>query len=314
MTFQWPWLLIGLVLIPFLLIVYLVMQWRRRKYAVRFTNLALLSEVVGKGPGIRRHIPPVLFLLALTNLLISLARPEAIIRIPKETTSVMVVLDVSGSMQADDLKPTRMDAAKEAAHTLIDALPENMLVGLASFNTGASLNAPLSRDHRMVHQAVDTLYANGGTAIGEGLFIALDQLATRPSDDQGQKGPALVVLLSDGASQAGRSPAQAAERAKNEGIKVYTVGVGQRGASPMLRSGQRVTLDEQTLQAIAAATEGEYFYAAEASELQKIYADLGSQVSWIEEKTEVTAIFSAIGTVFLIIAGALSLIWFARLP
>ncbi len=313
MTFQWPWLLLSLSLIPVLMAVYVYMQWRRRQYAVRFTNLALLGQVVGKGPGLRRHIPPVLFLLGIANLLISLARPEAIVRIPRETTSIMIVMDVSGSMMADDLRPTRMDAAKQAARSLVEALPENMLVGVASFNIAASLNAPLTRDHAVVKRAIDSLYANGGTAIGEGLAVALDQLATRPLDDQGQPGPAIIVLLSDGASQAGRPPAQVAERARSEGIKVYTVGVGQRGAAPQLRTGQRVELDERTLEAIAQATDGQYFYAAQTSELKKIYSDLASRVSWIEEKTEVTAFFSAAGAVFLIIGAILSLFWFARM-
>lgn len=314
MTFQWPWLLLTLCLIPILMAAYMVMQGRRRKYAVRFTNVALLGEVVGKGPGIRRHIPPVLFLLGMANLLVGLARPEAIVRIPRETMSLMIVLDTSGSMLAEDLKPNRMEASKQAAHALVNALPDNMLVGLASFNLSATLNAPLTRDHGMVGRAIDSLYANGGTAIGEGLFTALDQLATRPLDEQGNPVPAIVVLMSDGASQAGRTPAQAAERAKAEGIKVYTVGVGQRGAAPQLRTGQRVVLDETALLSIAEITEGQYFYAAEANDLAKIYSDLGSRVSWTEEKTEVTAIFSAMGAIFLLMAATFSLFWFARLP
>lgn len=314
MTFQWPILLVSLVLIPILMGLYLLAQWRRRQYAVRFTNLALLGQVVGKGPGIRRHIPAVIFLLGMSNLLVSLARPMAVIRVPKDEATVMVVMDVSGSMQADDLKPTRMEAAKQAARALVDALPDQLQTGLISFQTSASVNTPLTRDHTVMNRGINALSANGGTAIGEGLFQALDQLATRTPDANGAQGSAVVVLLSDGANNAGRPPEQAAQRARDAGVKVYTVGIGQRGAAPILRGGQRVELDETTLQRIAQVTGAEYFYAAESNQLEKIYADLGSMVSWVEEKTEVTALFTALGSALLILGGLLSLLWFARLP
>ncbi len=314
MSFQWPWLLLTLALIPIVFGLYLLAQWRRRQYTVRFTNLALLGSVVGRRPGIRRHIPAFFFLAGLTTLLVSLARPEAVIRVPKDQTAVMLVMDVSGSMQADDLKPTRMEAAKNAAHALVDSLPDQMLVGLVSFNAAPSVNAPLARDHTIMHRGINSLYANGGTAIGEGLNMALDQLAQRPANDKGERANGVVVLLSDGANSAGRAPAQIAQRAKDEGIRVYTIGIGERGSRATLRTGQRVDLDETTLQAIAQTADGEYFYAADANDLEKIYSDLGSQVSWTEERTEVTALFSAAGTVLMLLAGLFSLWWFARLP
>jgi Ca-activated chloride channel family protein len=226
----------------------------------------------------------------------------------------MLVMDVSGSMQANDLQPTRMEAAKQAAHALVDSLPDQMQTGLISFSSASSVAAPLTRDHTLVHRAINSLFANGGTAIGEGLNSALDQLAQRPTDAQGNQGPAVVVLLSDGANAAGRSPDQAAQKALDAGVKVYTVGIGQRGARPTVQGGQRVDLDETTLQRIANITGADYFYAAETTQLEKVYADLGSMVSWEEEKTEVTAFFSAAGAVLLLIGGALSLLWFARLP
>ena len=313
MSFQWPLLLCTLGIIPFLLLIYALAQMRRRQYAVRFTNLALLREVAPKGPGIRRHIPAALFLLGMAVLLFALARPQSVIRVPSDNSAVMVVIDISGSMNANDLRPMRIEAAKQAAQTFIDALPDNAAVGLVSFNTAARLDAPLTTDHIQVSRAASKLRADGGTAIGEALELALDELATREAGPDGQLPPGTVVLLSDGASNYGRPPSVAAQRAAQENVHVYTVGIGQRGASPLI-GGRPVELDESTLQAVASTTQGDYFYAQDSSSLEKIYADLSSQVSWKEEKTEVTALFTAAGTIVLLIAGALSLLWFQRLP
>lgn len=314
MTFEWPYLLASLGLIPLLCALYLLAQRRRRAYAVRFTNLALLQSVMQRGPGVRRHIPPLLYLLGLAALLISLARPIAVIAVPREQTTIMLVLDTSGSMQADDLRPTRMSAARAAAHAFIEALPENIQVGLVSFNTSARVNTPPTNDRLTVARAIDGLRADGGTAIGDGLSLALDQLALRPTGSDGQRAPGLVVLLSDGQSTTGQPPAAATERARQEQIKVYTVGVGQRGAVPLINGQLPVRLDEATLQNIAEQTGGSYFYAAESDQLERIYAELGSQVSWIEERTEVTAIFSAAGALLLVLGGLLSLRWLQQLP
>lgn len=314
MTFEWPLLLWSLAAIPILVGLYLLAQRRRRAYAVRFTNLALLREVAGRGPGARRHVPPLLFLLGLSALLVSLARPVAVIAVPREQTSIMLVLDVSGSMEADDLQPNRMIAAQAAAQAFVDELPSNVQTGLVTFSSGAYLNAPLSPDRSLVTQQIDRLRPGGGTAIGDGLHLALDQLAQRPANENGERAPGLVVLLSDGQSTAGRPPADAAERARQENIPVYTVGVGQRGGPPVMVNGQPVQLDEATLQTIANQTGGSYFYAAETDALEQIYTDLGSQVSWVEERTEVTAIASALGALLLTTGGLLSLWWFGRLP
>ncbi len=314
MTFQWPYLLVALALVPALLALYIVAQRRRRAYAVRFTNLALLGAVVGRGPGFRRHIPPLLFLLSLTALLISLARPTAVIAVPRDQTAVLLVLDVSSSMTAGDLQPDRMAAARAAAQTFVEQLPEGMQVGVVSFSSSASVGAPLTHDHAAVGRAIDGLRANGGTAIGEGLNLALDQLAGRPADEGGGRAPGLVVLLSDGESNAGIPPATAAARARAEGVRVHTVGIGQHGATTPIGGRNRVGLDETTLRAVASETGGEYFYAAERGELEAIYGDLGSQVQWVEERTEVTALVSALGTLLLVVGGLLGLRWFGRFP
>lgn len=314
MSFEWPYLLLSLALVPLLCALYLLAQRRRRAYTIRFTNLALLSQVIQRGPGVRRHVPPLLYLLRLAALLISLARPIAVIAVPRDQTTIMLVMDTSGSMQADDLRPTRMEAAKQAAHAFIDSLPRNIQVGLVGFNGNASLRIAPTDDRVEVARAIDDLRAVGGTAIGDGLDLALDQLAQRPLSDDQQQAPALVVLLSDGQSTAGQPPAVATARAQQEQIKVYTVGIGQRGAVPLINGQLPVRLDEQTLQNIAEETGGSYFYAAESSELAEIYAELGSQVSLVAERTEVTALFSAAGAVLLVLGGLLSLRWLQQLP
>jgi Ca-activated chloride channel family protein len=315
MTFQWPLLLLSLGLVPVLAALYVLGQRRRRRYAVRFTNLALLAEVAPKGPGRRRHIPPLLFGLGLAALLFSLARPTAVIAVPRDQTAVMLVMDVSGSMAADDLDPNRMEAAKSAARAFVNALPRGVQVGLVSFNNTARLSTPLTPEREEVEQAIDGLRADGGTAIGDGLNLALDELAQRPRDAQGNAAPARIVLLSDGASTAGVPPSQAAARAAEERVPVQTVGIGDRNATPVV-GGQRqpVPLDETTLQEIARQTGGDYYYAAGASELEEIYSNLGSQVRWVEERTEVTALASALGSVLLIAAGLLGLRWFGHVP
>jgi Ca-activated chloride channel family protein len=313
-TFEWPMMLAGLLLAPLLLLLYLLAQRRRRAYTLRFTNLALLSQVVGRAPAWRRHVPPVLYLLGLAALLVSLARPSAVVALPQDQSSVVLVIDVSGSMNADDLQPYRMEAAKLAARSFVDHLPDQAQAGLVRFSQSASVAAPLTRDHRLVARSIDQLSANGGTAIGDGLALALDLLAQRPTGLNAQRAPGTIVLLSDGASTFGIPPEEAALRAQREGIKVYTVGVGQRGATPLIGGRQPARLDEATLQQIASVSGGEYFYAAETNDLTQIYADLGSQIEVVEEETEITALLAGLATGLLVVGGLLGLRWFQQLP
>jgi Ca-activated chloride channel homolog len=286
MTFLWPAALVALVLLPVLAGTYVLMQRRRHAYALRFTNLTLLREVSTRQPGVRRHVPPVLFLLGMTALLVSLARPSLVLAVPRAETDIVLVLDVSGSMAAADLQPTRLGAATNAARTLIDDLPDGANVGVVSFSQGASVVAPLSSDRTQAERALDGLTANGGTAIGDGLNAALNQLA----------------------------PEQVAARAKQLGVEVDTIGIGERGVSTYLNRQTAVGLDETTLRNIADATGGKYFYAVDSGQLADIYSNLGSQVSWVAERTEVTALASGLGAAFFLVAGALALRWFGRLP
>ncbi|HXN04979.1 MAG TPA: VWA domain-containing protein, partial [Candidatus Acidoferrum sp.] len=227
MSFRSPWLLVGLLAIPLLVGFYLSSQQRRRDYAVRFTNLALLGQVMGKGPGFRRHLPAILFIAGVAGLLLSIAGPQATIRIPKGQTNVMLAVDVSGSMAATDVQPTRIEAAIAAGRTLIDKLPSNAQVGLVIFNSQAQVLAPLTTDKGSVKDALGTLAPGGGTAIGDAIQVAVAQLAN-VADPNGPKSQnyARVVLLTDGSSNTGIDTVTAAANAAKAKIPVETIGVG----------------------------------------------------------------------------------------
>jgi Ca-activated chloride channel homolog len=314
MTFEWPLMLIALLTLPTVAGLYLLAQRRRRAYALRFASLPLLAQLATARPGWRRHVPPLLYALSLAAMLIALARPSAVITVPRDQATAMLVVDVSGSMAADDLRPSRLAAAQQAAREYVDGLPASTRVGLVSFETRASVQVAPTTDHDAVRRAIERLRAEGGTAIGDGLAAALTQVADRPTDATGQPTPAAVVLLSDGQQTAGSPFAEAAVRAKSLGVKVDTVGIGQRGATPVLRGRQTVGLDETALQQIASATGGQYFYAGESYQLRAIYADLSSQVAWVQQRTEVTALFAGAAAALMLLGGLLGLRWFAQLP
>ena len=315
MSFQSPSLLIGLLAIPLLIWLYLASQHRRREYTVRFTNLALLQQVMGKGPGFRRHLPAILFIAGLTGLLLSMARPQATIRIPKGQTSVMLAVDVSGSMAASDVQPTRMQAAIGAGRTLIDKLPSNAQVGLVIFNSQAEVVAPLTSDKGSVKDVLGSLAPGGGTAIGDAIQVAVAQLANIV-DPNGPKSQhyAMVVLLTDGSSNTGIDNMTAAANAAQAHIPVDTIGIGARNQSVMVQ-GQLVDgVDEQALQQIASATGGHYYYAQDEGQLNQIYSELGSHIGWTTSKLDLTVPLLALGTIIVVAGGLFSLRWFRLLP
>lgn len=315
MSFQSPLLLVGLVAIPLLIGLYLASQKRRQTYTVRFTNLALLNQVVGKGPGFRRHLPAILFIAGLAGLLISMARPQATIRIPKGQTSVILAVDVSGSMAATDVQPTRIDAAIAAGRTLIDKLPGNAQVGLVIFNAQAQVIAPLTSDKGSVKDALGTLSPGGGTAIGEAIQASVAQLASIV-DPNGPKSQnyARVILLTDGSSNTGIDNMTAAGQASRAHIPVDTIGVGSRNQTVMVQGIAVDGVDEQALQQISSATGGKYYFAADEGQLNKIYSDLGSHIGWVTSKVDLTIPVLALGTLILVIGGLFSLRWFRLLP
>jgi|SRR5215831_11528548 len=314
MSFQSPIALLALLAIPVLAALYWLAQRRRHAYAVRFTNLELLGHVVPRSAGIRRHVPAALLLLALTGLAFSFAKPQATINVPGDRSNVMLVIDVSGSMQATDVQPTRLGAAEKAAQSLVDSLPPNASVGLVAFNATAFDIVPLGTDRDALRTGIESLRARGGTAIGDGLSLALDQLGAPASGPWSSHPPSMIVLLTDGVSNAGTPPGQAAARATEEHVPVNTVGIGSRGAQPVFVLGQDVGgVDEQELQSMAQTTGGKYFFATEAGQLQQIYSSLGSQFGWKHEKVDLTVPFAIAGTLVLLAGAGFSLWWFRLL-
>ncbi len=324
MSFAWPFMLVSLALIPVLVLGYLLIQRRRVKYAMRFTNLDLLANVVDRSPGWRRHLPPVFALAALAALLVALARPETTIAVPRDEASVVLAIDVSGSMMATDVPPTRLDAAKDAATRFVQGLPERFGVGLVSFSTGATALADPTEEREEILEEIEDLEAHTGTAIGDAIARAID---LAPKDDggkvtTGKDGKPLVsiLLLSDGASTQGISTDDAIGLAKEAGIAINTIALGTDAGTVTvpneLGEPQTVSVapDRETLEQIAEETGGTYFDAPTEQDLDSVYEAVGSQVAWDEERQEVTVAFAGAGAVLLLIASGLSALWFGRLP
>ncbi|HEV2820297.1 MAG TPA: VWA domain-containing protein [Solirubrobacteraceae bacterium] len=323
MSFEWPLALVALLLVPLMAVGYVLVQRARPRYAARFTNLDLLSNVVRETPQWRRHVPPVLFCAALGLLVVALARPHAVVAVPKETATVMLVTDVSGSMEAEDVAPTRLRAAQEAALAFAEELPEEVNLGLVSFSETAAVRVPPTDDREAIEQGIENLEADGGTAMGDGLATAVDALAdvaTAPGESEDP--PAVIVLLSDGESTVGMTqPLQAAVKARELGVPVFAVALGtDAGTVTQTPPGESfpVTIpvppDRETLRRIAQITDGESFDALDAERLSTVYENLGSRIGTEEEEREITAGFAAGGAVLLLAGGALSLLWFGRFP
>ena len=314
MTFQNPALLALLLFVPLLVLLYLLAQRRRRTYAVRFTNLALLAAVAGRRPRIRRHVPSFLFLLGLAGLVLGLAGPVLNLEVARQRADVVLVIDVSGSMEATDVQPSRIAAARTAARTLVNSLPGGDRVALISFNQRATVVVALTEDHGSVVSALDTLRPGGGTAIGDGILAAVGQLHPDSAASSPRTVPGLIVLLTDGSSNTGSDPDLAAATAKRDGIKLDTIGVGRRGQPTFVRGQQVDGVDESALQSLAETTGGSYFYADAAGQLERIYASLGSSFAWQFVRIDLTALVLSIAVLGLLAGGLLSLRWFRLFP
>jgi Ca-activated chloride channel homolog len=340
MTFLAPQLLLGLLLlIPIVIAFYLWAQRRRSRYAVRFTNLDLLANLVPKRPSWRRHLPPILYLGAIAALLIGLARPTMVIATPREDATVILAMDVSGSMRATDVSPTRLDAAKAAALSFIDKLPAGVRVGIVSFASEPLTLVTATTDRVALKTAIDGLTARDGTAMGDALMQVLDiaqaiQAAGSETPDASAapgasaapnavaKQPLVAaILLSDGANSVGQAkPLDAAQRARTLGVPIYTIALGtpQGTVDVQDQFGQTVTLqvppDPATLKQIASITGATAFDAQSANDLGSVYDNLQSRVGYTQERQEVT--FALVGAgLLLVLAGAgLSALWFGRLP
>jgi Ca-activated chloride channel homolog len=329
MTFAAPGLLFGLALIPLAAASYALAQRARRRYAVRFTNLDLLENVVTGRPGWRRQLPPLLFLLALAALVLALAQPQVYDRKPREQATVMLTTDSSGSMQASDVRPTRLAAARAAAKRFVVGLPRPFRLGVVSFNNIPKLLVPPTSDRTVVNSTLDGLQAKGGTAIGSAIetsLTGLRPLLKTPKPGQGatkrarKAPPAVVVLLSDGYSTTGPDPLEVAQQAKKLHVPINTVALGTEEATVTLtdRLGVsqtvRVPPDRETLRRIAQITGGEYFDAPDAKKLGNVYKSLGSSIGYVKVKRDVTQGFAGAGLGLMLLGGVLSLFWFGRLP
>ncbi len=332
----------ALLIVPILVAAYVLVQRRRQKYVVRYASLSIVKDALGKGPGIRRHIPAALFLLGVATMITAMARPTATVMLPSNEGTVILTVDVSGSMRADDLKPSRIEAAKAAARAFVANQPKSVRIGVVSFSTNASIVQAPTTDRDAVLAAIDRLVPQRSTAIGSGILTSLDAIfeqsgatptpyasdplgaplgasqtaPTPPPVPAGSYTSAIVVLLSDGASNIGPDPLDAAKVAADRGVKVYTVGVGNPNGVILRLGGQsaRVRLDEETLKRIAQETNGDYFRADSESNLSDIYKKLSTQLVFKPQQTELTAGVTGIAAVFMLVAGGLSLLWFHRLP
>jgi Ca-activated chloride channel homolog len=311
MSFQAPLFLLGLAVVPLALGALALARRRPARYVVRFPALPTLARVAPRGPRWRRIVPPALLCLALAGLALALARPEATVAVPIEQASVMLVTDTSGSMSATDVDPSRLAAAKDAAERFLDRVPDELRVGLVAFADAPNTVLRPSDDRDAVHAAIDRLRAEGGTATGDALDSALRALGTRSDDSP----PAAVVLLSDGANQTGRDPAEVAREAAAAGVPVYTVALGTEDGV-VESNGQvlRVPPDPEALQEVAELSGGTAFAAEDADALDQVYERLGSQIGTRKEKREISAGFAAAGLLLLGGSLAASLRWRGRLP
>jgi Ca-activated chloride channel family protein len=324
MSFAWPLALWGLAVVALLAIAYLIMQRRRPRYVARFTNVDLLANIVARRPRWRRHVPPALTLLALSALVVGLARPELAVAVPREEATVILAMDSSGSMTATDVAPDRMAVARDVASSFVEDLPEDFQVGLVSFSDQADVVVPPTADRAEAVRALERLEADNGTALGDAIARSVELgVSSLDEDEQPAEGesPVIVLVLSDGANTTGDfEPLEAAQQAVDAKVPVYTVALGTAEGTiegPDGYGGTRtiaVPPDPETLSQVAEATGGRFFEAADAEALRSVYDEIGSQVGTEQEQRELTVVFTAAGAVLLLVGAALSSLWFSRLP
>ncbi len=342
MSLIWPNMLWLLALLPLLVALYFWVLARKRRMTLRVSNIGIAKLAMGKGFGWRRHVPPLLLLLALTTLLFAVARPTATLTLPLAERTIMLAMDVSGSMRAEDVKPNRLVASQEAAKSFVNKLPREVRVGVVAFaGTAAVVQAPTNSREDVI-KAIDRFQLQRGTATGSGIILSLATLfpedgieiqhitgqrnfpgkeiggkkepPTRPPVAPGSYNSAAIIMLTDGQRTTGPDPLDAAKMAADRGIRVYTVGVGTTQGETIGFEGwsMRVRLDEETLKNISVLTHGEYFYAGTAEDLKKVYESLSSRMVVERKETEVTALLAAFGALLAVLSGGFSLWWFGR--
>jgi Ca-activated chloride channel homolog len=313
--FLQPWWLLAVLPVLALAAAYVWRQLRRRAYAVRFTNVDLLKTLAPKGLGWRRHVAAGVFLLALLALATAMARPSVDAKEPLERATVMLAIDVSLSMEADDVQPNRLAAAQEAAKEFVRQLPDTYNLGLVSFAKSANVLVSPTKDHESVVQAIDGLQLAEATATGEAVFTCLQAIQTVPADGANGAPPARIVLLSDGYRTYGRSIEEAATAASGANVPVSTIAFGtDSGVVDIGGQLQRVPVDRLSLAQLAETTSGFFYEAASAGELKRVYEDMGSSIGHRIMPREITQWYAGAALLFALAAGGMSLLWTSRLP
>ncbi len=317
MSFQSPFVLLALAALPLLVWAYRGQQRRRQRAAAAFVAPSLTPSVAPRRPRWRRHAPMLAFLLALAILIIAAARPQRSVAVPVDDGAIMLATDVSSSMNATDVAPTRLGAARAAEQRFIAGVPSSIRVGLLEFASKAIVLQTPSTDHALSSQALGELHTSGGTAIGDALLTALRQLTSLRSSN-GKRPPAAIVLASDGASNVGTRPLAAAHQAAAQQIPVYTIALGtNRGTIPIKRGSTTVAVpvppSPQELAQIASISGGRAFTAAATGQLSEVYAHLAAKLGHKRVKHEISSTFAGGGLVLLLLGSAMSLRWFGRL-
>jgi Ca-activated chloride channel family protein len=309
--FDWPLALVALALLPVLVALYVDRDRRRVASQEAFGNRDLLPNLVDRSPGRLRYLPAIALLVALVFLIVGVARPHATVKVQREEATIILAMDVSRSMKANDVQPTRLDAARVAAKTFLDQVPDKFQVGVVSFATRAAVGVAPTADRELVTTALDTLKPGEGTAIGDA--VALSVRVGQPQEKGAHAPPRAIVLISDGAQDGGRiNPVQGAQQAKRQGIPVYTVlvgtpdGVVQEALPGGLRRIIHVPPSPETLQQVARDSGGQFFRALDAEQLSKVYEDLGSRLGSRDEDREITDVFAALAAGLLLVSGLTS--------
>ncbi len=346
MTFLWPQMLWLLLLVPVTVCVYVLLLRRKKKAALRYASLSLVKDALSAGQRFRRHVPPLLFLLALTLMLVAIARPAAVVTLPSQHETVILSMDVSGSMRAADVAPNRLAAAQEAARAFVGDLPKTTRLGVVSFAATAAVVQSPTHSREDILAAIERFTLQRGTAVGSGILVALkmifpdvefDLRSSNPRPNPARSTPldssrtpdkaapkpvapgsyagAVIILLTDGQTTTGPDPIEAARMAADRGVRVYTVGIGTTSGEIIGAEGwsMRVRLDEESLKTIANLTQAEYFYAGTAADLRKIYQHLNTRIFLEEKETEITALFAAAAALMAFFSALLSMLWFNRI-
>jgi Ca-activated chloride channel family protein len=346
MTFLWPEMLWLLLMVPGLVAAYFFLLRRKKQAALRYASLSIVKEAMGPRQRFRRHIPPVLFLLALIAMILAIARPAALVTLPSQHMTIILAMDVSGSMRATDVEPNRISAAQAAAKSFVAEQPSHVRIGVVSFAATASVVQAPTQNRQDVLAAIDRFQLQRATAIGSGIIVSLATIFPEAGIDvssliygrdaprgvpldqprKAEKPPfkpvppgsytsAAIILLTDGQRTTGPSSIEAAQMAADRGVRIFTVGIGTPAGDTIGFEGwsMRVRLDEATLKAIANMTRGEYFHAGSAADLKKVYQSLNSRLVMEKKETEISALFSAAAAITALGSGLLSLLWFNRI-